>query len=188
MKYDQFGILIRTNSLSKAIEDALLSNNIPYTMSGGTSFFQRAEIRDIIAYLRVINNPDDDVNLLRIINTPRRGIGKKALETLVEASQKRNESLYSCMTGMLFSGDETLSSKLKNGIAELVDLIEDFRDRFEECSALAATGVELVDEINYWDYLLQEHSSNDKVAKWKYDNITMFLDFHGPLGEKSGQS
>ena len=177
MKYDQFGILIRTNSLSKAIEDALLSNNIPYTMSGGTSFFQRAEIRDIIAYLRVINNPDDDVNLLRIINTPRRGIGKKALETLVEASQKRNESLYSCMTGLLFSGDENLPSKLKNGIAELVDLIEDFRDRFEESSALAATGVELVDEINYWDYLLQEHSSNDKVAKWKYDNITMFLDF-----------
>ena len=177
MKYDQFGILIRTNSLSKAIEDALLSNNIPYTMSGGTSFFQRAEIRDIIGYFRVINNPDDDVNLLRIINTPRRGIGKKALETLVEISQKRGESLYSAMTGLLFSGDESLSSKLRNGIAEFVDLIEDFRDRFAETSALAATAVELVEEINYWEYLLQEHSNNDKVAKWKNDNITMFLDF-----------
>ncbi len=177
MKYDQFGILIRTNSLSKAIEDALLSNNIPYTMSGGTSFFQRAEIRDIIGYLRVINNPDDDVNLLRVINTPRRGIGKKALETLVEISQKRGESLYSAMTGILFSGDESLPAKLRNGIAEFVDLIEDFRERFEESSALAATAVELVEEINYWEYLLQEHANNDKVAKWKNDNITMFLDF-----------
>jgi DNA helicase II / ATP-dependent DNA helicase PcrA len=177
MKYDQFGILIRTNSLSKAIEDALLSNNIPYTMSGGTSFFQRAEIRDIIAYFRVINNPDDDVNLLRIINTPRRGIGKKALETLIDISQKRSESLYSAMTSLLFSADSGLSSQLRNGIAELVDLIEDFKERFGESSALAATGIELVEEINYWEYLLQEHSSNEKVAKWKNDNITMFLDF-----------
>jgi len=177
MKYDQFGILIRTNSLSKAIEDALLSSNIPYTMSGGTSFFQRAEIRDIISYLRVINNPDDDVNLLRIINTPRRGIGKRALETLIDESQRHSQSLYSTMTSLLFSADSELSTKLRNGIAEIVDLVEDFKDRFKEAGALAATGVELVEEINYWEYLLQEHASNDKVAKWKNDNIIMFMDF-----------
>ena len=76
LSYGDFGILVRTNSLTTAIEDALLMNGIPYAVSGGQSFFQRKEIKDIIAYLRVITNPDDDISLLRIINTPRRGIGK----------------------------------------------------------------------------------------------------------------
>jgi ATP-dependent DNA helicase UvrD/PcrA len=177
MKYDQFGILIRTNSLCKAVEDALLTHNIPYAMSGGTSFFQRAEIRDIIAYLRVINNPDDDVNLMRIINTPRRGVGKKALETLVNIAQDRGESLYSSLTALMFSADSGISSQLKAGLGEFMEIIEDFRDRYSETKALAATTQELVEEIGYWDYLLHEHSNNDKVAKWKYDNITMFIDF-----------
>ena len=177
MKYDQFGILIRTNSLCKAVEDALLSHNIPYTMSGGTSFFQRAEIRDIIAYMRVINNPDDDVNLMRVINTPRRGVGKKALETLVNLAQERGESLYSSLTALLFAADSGISSSLRVGLGEFMELIEDFRERFEDTKALAATAQELVEEIGYWDYLLHEHSNNDKVAKWKYDNIALFIDF-----------
>ncbi len=177
MKYDQFGILIRTNSLCKAVEDALLSHNIPYTMSGGTSFFQRAEIRDIIAYMRVINNPDDDVNLMRVINTPRRGVGKKALETLVNLAQERGESLYSSLTALLFATDSGISNSLRVGLGEFMELIEDFRERFEDSKALAATAQELVEEIGYWDYLLHEHSNNDKIAKWKYDNIAMFIDF-----------
>lgn len=177
MKYDQFGILIRTNSLCKAVEDAMLSHNIPYTMSGGTSFFQRAEIRDIIAYMRVINNPDDDVNLMRVINTPRRGVGKKALETLVNLAQERGESLYSSLTALLFASDSGISNSLRVGLGEFMELIEDFRERFEDSKALAATAQELVEEIAYWDYLLHEHSNNDKIAKWKYDNIAMFIDF-----------
>ncbi|MDC7235584.1 MAG: UvrD-helicase domain-containing protein [Spirochaetales bacterium] len=182
MKYDQFGILIRTNSLAKALEDALLTHNIPYTMSGGTSFFQRAEIRDIIGYLRVISNPDDDVNLMRIINTPRRGIGKKALETLVTNAQARGLSLYSTLTDMMYDQNSGITSQLRAGLGEFMELIEDFRDRFAEAEEenkkiLAATTQELVEEIGYWDYLLQEHSNNDKVAKWKYDNIAMFVEF-----------
>ncbi|MDA3958823.1 ATP-dependent helicase [Oceanispirochaeta sp.] len=177
MKYDQFGILIRTNSLSKAIEDALLNHNIPYSMSGGTSFFQRAEIRDIIAYFRVINNPDDDVNLMRIINTPRRGVGKKALETLVNLAQDRGESMYSSLTALLFAADSGISSQLRGGLADFMEIIEDFKERFTESKALAATAQELVEEIGYWDFLLHEHSNNDKVAKWKYDNVVLFIEF-----------
>ena len=82
LKYDQFGVLMRANTQSRAIEEAFLEANIPYTMSGGTSFFQRKEIKDIISYLRVIANHDDDVNLIRIINVPRRGIGRATLEML----------------------------------------------------------------------------------------------------------
>lgn len=72
-KYHDIGVLVRTNSLTAPIEEAFLEANIPYKVSGGTSFFQRKEIKDVISYLRVIANPDDDVNLLRIINTPGGG-------------------------------------------------------------------------------------------------------------------
>lgn len=81
-KWDEFGILIRTNNLARRMEESLLAQDIPYRISGGSSFFGRKEIKDIISYLRVIANPDDDINLLRIINTPRRGIGKTSIERL----------------------------------------------------------------------------------------------------------
>lgn len=93
-KYDDFGVLIRTNTLSRSIEEAFLDSNIPYTMSGGTSFFQRKEIKDVVSYLRVCANHDDDINLLRIINTPRRGIGRTTIENLNEVSTQKQCSLW----------------------------------------------------------------------------------------------
>ena len=80
--WQDFGILIRTNNLARRLEESLLAENVPYRISGGTSFFGRKEIKDIISYLRVLANPDDDINLLRVINTPRRGIGKATIEKL----------------------------------------------------------------------------------------------------------
>lgn len=100
-KYDDFGVLIRANTLSRALEESFLENNIPYTMSGGTSFFQRKEIKDVISYLRVIANHDDDINLLRIINTPRRGLGKKAIEDISFVATKHNCSLWDAIIALL---------------------------------------------------------------------------------------
>lgn len=177
IKYDQVGILIRTNNLTKAIEDALLAHNIPYTVSGGSSFFERREIRDIISYLKVINNPDDDINVLRAINVPRRGIGKKTLETLIKLSQSRKCSLYSAITSVVYSRETPVSDTIKGNLADFVELIDTYTAAFEENKNLADTTTELVEEIDYWAYLLQEHQKNDKIAKWKYDNVTMFIDF-----------
>jgi len=177
IKYDQVGILIRTNNLTKAIEDALLAHNIPYTMSGGTSFFERREIRDIISYLKIINNPDDDINVLRAINVPRRGIGKKTLETLINLSQAKRCSLYSAITSVVYSSDAPVSDIIKGNLADFVELVDNYTEAFEEGKDLADTALGLVEEIDYWAYLLQEHQKNDKIAKWKYDNVTMFLDF-----------
>lgn len=177
IKYDQVGILIRTNNLTKAIEDALLAHNIPYTMSGGTSFFERREIRDIIAYLKVINNPDDDINVLRAINVPRRGIGKKTLETLINLSQQRKTSLFSAITSVVYSASAPVSDSIKGNLADFVELIDNYTESFEEGKDLAETAQDLVGEIDYWAYLLQEHQKNDKIAKWKYDNVIMFIDF-----------
>ncbi|MBQ4331103.1 MAG: UvrD-helicase domain-containing protein, partial [Spirochaetaceae bacterium] len=86
--YDDFGVLMRANTQSRAIEEAFLAANIPYTISGGSSFFQRKEIKDVISYLRVCANHDDDIYLLRILITPRRGIGRKTLETLNQLARE----------------------------------------------------------------------------------------------------
>jgi DNA helicase II / ATP-dependent DNA helicase PcrA len=97
LRWGEFGILIRTNNLTRRIEEALLAEQVPYRISGGTSFYGRKEVKDVISYLRVIGNPDDDVNLLRIINTPRRGIGKSTLEKLNAISRSHGSSLRTAM-------------------------------------------------------------------------------------------
>lgn len=181
LDYDQIGILVRTNALTKGLEDALLANNIPYSMSGGTSFFQRQEVKDMIGYLRVIQNPDDDVNLLRIINTPRRGVGKTTLEAIVHLSRERGYSLYSAVSDIVFGDSTGVSDKIRGGLAEFLDLIENFREAFEtpegEKSHLAVTFNELVEEVNYWGHLVQEFRHNEKIAKWRYENIQSFATF-----------
>ena len=201
--YHDIGILVRTNALTRGLEDALLANNIPYAVSGGTSFFSRQEIKDIIGYLRVIDNPDDDVNLLRVINRPRRGVGRTTLEGLVDRSRRRGCSLYSAAADIVFGGSsggtKIISEKVRAGLAEFLDLIERYRTLFEEGAAAEPGGRrrdggtgpdgekkgggplssplrELVDEIGYWGYLMGEFRQNEKAAKWRYENVRIFID------------
>src|SRR5574344_1769297 len=101
LKYDQFGVLMRANTQSRAIEEAFLESNIPYTMSGGTSFFERKEIKDSLSYLRVIANHNDDINLLRILNVPRRGIGRATLEMLNDYALMNHCTLWTAITDFL---------------------------------------------------------------------------------------
>ena len=162
LPYDNFGILIRTNSLAAAIEDALLNEGIPYAVSGGQSFFQRKEIKDIIAYLRVITNPDDDISLLRIINTPRRGIGKKALEQITSLGKKEKCSVFNAMKNMPQYED-------------FISMILAYKKKFMSGKNLASTLSALVEEIGYWNYLVTEYQKNEKEAKWKYKNIQTFV-------------
>ncbi|MDW7651634.1 MAG: DNA helicase PcrA [Bacillota bacterium] len=93
-KYDQFAILYRTNAQSRAIEDALVRENIPYQMVGGVRFWERKEVKDILAYLRVLDNPADGVSLMRVINVPRRGIGATTLERLSNLANERHITFY----------------------------------------------------------------------------------------------
>ncbi len=176
VKYHDFGILVRTNSLSAIIENALLSDNLPYKVSGGKSFFQRKEIKDIVAYMRILENPDDDVNLLRILNTPRRGIGNATLKKIRELSELQGYSLYSAMVALRWAADSPVTPKAKESIEEFIDLIENFREKIAEGEKLVPTIQRLIERIDYWGYLLLEHQKNDKVAKWKYKNIGIFMD------------
>ncbi len=175
--YSEFGILTRTNTLSAPLEEALLKNDIPYTVTGGQSFFQRQEIKDITAYLRVIVNPDDDMSLRRIINTPRRGIGKRGLELISQYAEAEKCSLFSTMASVVFSTDliPKLSKPARDGIDELYQVISTFQSKFQEKKVnIGAEISSLVDEVDYFGYLILEHSESDKVAKWKYENLKFF--------------
>lgn len=118
LSYDDFGVLIRTNALSRHLEEAFLSENLPHRITGGTSFFQRPEIKDISGYLRVISNPDDDVSLLRVLNTPRRGIGKKTIQALTHFAVQFKCSLFRVMDAAVRLADNGEQDLFDNGDEE----------------------------------------------------------------------
>ncbi|WP_191013745.1 ATP-dependent helicase [Treponema zioleckii] len=190
-KYDDFCVLMRANTQSRAIEEAFLEENIPYTMSGGTSFFQRKEIKDIISYLRVIANHDDDVNLLRIINTPRRGIGRTTIEKLNILARANSCSLWDAMQSLIEIPDEqedelfTLSNLVvkeqddfsdstKDTLREFITLIENNKSMLSG-RGLAKKVRTMVEEIRYPDYLISENPKSEKAARFKLLNIDSLI-------------
>lgn len=121
INWGSFAILYRTNAQSRPFEDLLVKYQIPYTVVGGMRFYDRKEIKDVVAYLRAIANPSDTVSLLRVINTPRRGIGRTTIEALINASQQLGVTLWEILS------DETSvntlagrATKAVNGFAEMI--------------------------------------------------------------------
>jgi DNA helicase-2/ATP-dependent DNA helicase PcrA len=186
-KYEDFGILLRTNSMTRAIEEALLERNIPYRVSGGQSFFQRKEIKDILSYMRVIANERDDVNLLRIINTPRRGIGKNSVAAASDIAAKNRMPLWDaleriCQAGNLSSGslsaeNSPVPPKVRVEMESFIGLMAKHREAMRGGGTLSEKVRALVDEINYWPYLVAEYGKkdDDKIARWKMKNIEYFI-------------
>lgn len=174
--YDDFGVLIRANTQSRYIEEAFLQANIPYTMSGGTSFFERKEIKDIISYLRVIANHDDDINLLRIINVPRRGIGRAAIQDINEEAEKLGSTLWTAIQSLVQTEDSAASENLKEDLQDFVNLIESNRQKLLSGRGLSKKVREMVEEINYKDYLITEYSKSEKAVRFKLKNIELLLE------------
>jgi DNA helicase-2/ATP-dependent DNA helicase PcrA len=176
MRYDDFGVLLRTNSMSRAIEEAFLSLNVPYRMSGGTSFFQRKEIKDALSYLRLIANLEDDVNLLRIINTPRRGIGKTSIAAISELAAKNRSSLWDAMTRFSLAEDALFQEEMgRADVREFMALIEKNREEMLGKRGLSQKTRALIEEIDYWGHLVTEFSKNEKLARWKFGNIESLI-------------
>jgi DNA helicase-2/ATP-dependent DNA helicase PcrA len=171
LKYDDFGILLRSNYLMERIEESLLAENIPYRVSGGTSFFARKEIKDILSYLRLIGNTDDDVNLLRIINTPRRGIGKSSITRISDLARANHGSLWDAMNKMRYSQNTLFQEAAKTEIDEFLTLIETQREEILGKKPLSQKVKNLVDVIDYWSYLVSDNIKNEKAARWKFLNI-----------------
>ncbi len=126
LKYDSFAVLYRTNAQSRAIEDALRKKDIPYRIYGGLSFYQRKEIKDVLAYLRLILNPKDEEALKRVINYPARGIGQTTVDRLIVAANHYNRSMFEVMKNV-----DKIDLKINKGtqgkLQNFVTMIESFQ-------------------------------------------------------------
>ena len=176
VSYDDMGVLVRTNSLLATLEQEFLSQQIPYTVSGGQSFFSRKEIKDIIAYMRLLTNPDDDVNFLRIINTPRRGIGRVSLEQLRSYAKSHHMSLFSAVSKMAHDPDAPVADRLHGICESFTELIEEYKQKIFSKKNMAHSMKGLIAAIDYRSYLISEHPDNERLVKWKLKNVEIFLD------------
>lgn len=120
-QYSDYAVLYRANAQARAIEDSLNRFQMPYNIYGGTKFYERKEIKDLLAYLRVLTNPQDDISVKRIINVPRRGIGLRTIEKLEDRASLTNESIFSVILDIDNNSD--ISTKSKKGINSFIDLI-----------------------------------------------------------------
>ncbi len=129
-KYSDFAVLYRMNTQSRAIEDILRRENIPYKIIGGQKFYERKEIKDIIAYLRLIQNSADNLSLKRIINEPKRGIGKTSLDKIEQLSISTENSMYE----IIKKSDEYGLNRVFLNSREFVNVIEDLKNQKEKLS------------------------------------------------------
>jgi DNA helicase-2/ATP-dependent DNA helicase PcrA len=177
LRYQDFGVLLRANHLTRALEEVFRRENIPYVVSGGISFFERQEVRDILAYLKLIANHDDDTSLLRVINTPRRGIGRKLVERAAEHATEHRCSLFSALATLGTRQGLGREEKAMSAAHEFVSLIEEYRRKFLSGGKMAQALRGLVEEIDYWGHLLSENKdARDKdVVKWKFGNVESLI-------------
>nr|WP_010133711.1 DNA helicase Rep [Microbulbifer agarilyticus] len=171
-KFMDFAVLYRGNHQARLIEMKLQENQIPYQLSGGTSFFARAEIKDVMSYLRLLVNPDDDNAFLRIINTPRRQIGTSSLEALGNYAKGREISMLSACSELGFKEHITEAGyeRLNRFAHWLEGVARNCRDNSPE-SALR----EMLDDIDYAGWLSQ-NASSEKVAEKRMENVYWLLD------------
>ena len=132
---DSFAVLYRTNAQSRSIEDALRRKNISYQIYGGLSFYQRKEIKDILAYLRVIINPNDEESFKRILNYPARGIGQTTIDKLLIYSNENNISLFKTLE-LLETIDININDRTKTKLIDFLNLIKTFQLRSNSLNAL----------------------------------------------------
>jgi ATP-dependent DNA helicase UvrD/PcrA len=140
-----FAILYRTNVQSRIFEEQLRYENIPYVLIGGQQFFDRKEVKDVIAYLKVIQNPFDEVNLLRILNYPKRGIGATTADKLIRQSEAQDKPLWSLLRNPPTALE--LNDQAVAALALFVHLIETFRSEFQQGQDLTASLRRLIKEI-----------------------------------------
>ncbi|QHB17465.1 DNA helicase Rep [Mannheimia pernigra] len=177
-KYKDYAILYRGNHQSRLLEKLLMQNRIPYKISGGTSFFARAEIKDMMAYLRLLVNQDDDTAFLRIVNTPKREIGAATLEKLGTLANEKQVSLFEAIFD--FELIQRLTPKPYQALQDFARWIVEIADQAIRSSPIEAVK-DLLEKIQYEAYLY-EMATNPKVAEMQSRNVqTLFEWVQGML-------
>ncbi|WP_319419902.1 DNA helicase PcrA [Pleurocapsa sp. FMAR1] len=151
--WGDFSILYRTNAQSRPFEDLLLHNNIPYNIVGGLKFYDRKEVKDAIAYLRIIVNPEDTVSLLRIINTPRRGIGKTTMDRLMDASGQMGIPLWEIVNDE--TSVNTMGGRAAKSLNEFARMIQATKDQLENLTAAEVLS-HIIEQTGYVTELQQQ--------------------------------
>ncbi len=180
-KYSDYAILYRGNHQSRLFERSLREHNIPYYLSGGLSFFSYSEIKDIMAYLRLITNPHDNNAFVRIVNTPRREIGPTTLEKLSHYASMRSVSLLDACFEMGL--EQSLSAKACDRLRRFATWVVSIADMAETQAGTKAVD-KLLEDINYETYLL-DNSKDETDAKRRYDNVLDLVNWLSRLAKKS---
>ncbi|MZR62802.1 DNA helicase Rep [Alcanivorax sp. DP30] len=167
LKWKDFAILYRGNFQSRILEMKLQSLSIPYKVSGGTSFFSRSEIKDLMCYLRLLVNPDDDNAFLRIINTPRREIGPTTLEKLATWALKREQGLYHVCDD--FALGEVMAPKSAEKLQKFKAWLDAKREFCFGQNSLQAVN-ELISDIDYEGWLMQ-NASSPRIGEKRIENV-----------------
>ncbi len=168
-KLNDFAVLYRTNAQSRVIEEAFMSNGIPYRIIGGFKFYDRKEVKDVIGYLRLIQNPDEDVSLKRVINIPKRGIGNTTLEAIENYARQNDESLFEALLSI--DEIEGVSKKARGNINEFVKLISGLMAA-AEIKPPSAVLKELLDKSGFLESLEKE---GDEESQSRAENIRELL-------------
>ena len=165
--YSDFAVLYRTNAQSRVLEDALVAYGIPYTVYGSLRFYDRKEIKDVIAYLRLMVNPHDDVSLRRIMNVPKRGIGEASVQELAEAAQANGLSMFdACLNAQ----ELELTSRARKKIVDFGGLLAQLR-ALSELLPLSDFVSELLTLTGYWTYMAEEKRKDGQKEEARKENV-----------------
>ena len=170
-KWGDYAILYRSNSQSRDMEKALMSAHIPCKITGDTSFFARMEVKDIMAWCRVLTNPKDDAALLRIINVPHRGIGAQTIKIMTELGRKFNRCLYDCAISQEMHS--ALNKQQVDALCSFLGLLFDLRHKLAQHHDLEVCRT-LIDKIGYRGYLRAENASTN-AFEWKLKNVQILM-------------
>jgi DNA helicase II / ATP-dependent DNA helicase PcrA len=167
-KLSDIAILYRTNAQSRVMEEVLLKSNLNYTIVGGTKFYDRKEIKDLLAYLRLIANPDDDISLRRIINVPKRGIGATSMDKVADYARDYDLSIYQALESVEMIG---ISAKATKAAREFATLIHNYTNQQEYLSVTELVE-QVIDKTGYREMLQAEKTIE---AQSRLENIDEFL-------------
>ena len=182
-KFSDYAILYRGNHQARVIEQQMRAQRIPYVISGGQSFFDRAEIKDITCYLRLLANRDDDPAFIRAVTTPKRGIGGTTLEALGRAAGRRHQSLFAAIFAPGLDAD--LGTKQRTALREFGDFI----NRIEARAAKESAGQvlnDLIKAIGYESWLFESLEVPEAQTKWA--NVCDFVEWLARKGEEEGKT
>lgn len=166
--FKDFAVLYRTNAQSRTIEEALLKSNIPYTMVGGTKFYSRKEIRDVISYLNLIANTSDNISFERVVNEPKRGVGPGTLEKLRNFAYEQNMSLLDASANIMLS---PIKGKAAQGVYDFANMILNLRDQLDGLS-ITDTVEAILDKSGYLDALSMQQTLESQS---RIENIEEFM-------------